>query len=126
LRGRRTAAVAAHAEALAGRLWTCVDDSPRSLAGMTSGVVAELTDIALASRFLLCSGEELRCFLESNVPAACGRTVLLPPALAAPRGTAADRPDVPLRIGYAGALTASRNVVEMTELPAALAARGIP
>ena len=126
LRGRRTAAVAAHSEALAGRLWTCVDDIPPTLAGMTPGVVSELTDIALASRFLLCAGEELRCFLESNVPAACGRVVLLPPALTAPRRPAADGPGVPLRVGYAGRLTESRNVPEMTELPALLAARGVP
>ncbi|UOE22076.1 glycosyltransferase [Thermobifida halotolerans] len=126
LRGRRTAAVAAHSEALAGRLWTCLDDIPHTLAGMTPGVVAELTDVALASRFLLCPSEELRCFLESTVPAACGRAVLLPPVLAEPRRPADGGPGGRLRIGYAGSLAASRNVLEMTELPAALAARGVP
>ena len=33
IRGQRVAAVAAHAEELAGRLWTCVDDVPHTLAG---------------------------------------------------------------------------------------------
>jgi len=125
IRGQRVAAVAAHAEELAGRLWTCVDDVPHTLARMTPSVVSELTEIALASRYLLCASEELRCFVESTVPAASGRAVLLPPMLtAAPRR--ADRPGVPLRIGYAGSIAETRNMVTLTQLPAALGSRGIP
>lgn len=126
IRGQRVAAVAAHTEELAGRLWTCVDDAPHTLARMTPSAVSELTDIALASRFLLCASEELRCFVESTVPAACGRAVLLPPMLTPTPHRTADRPDVPLRIGYAGSIAQTRNVVTLTQLPAALAARGIP
>src|SRR5690606_36783591 len=99
LRGRRTAAVAAHSEALAGRLWSCVDDIPPSLAGMTPGVVSRLTDIALASRFLLGAGQERRCVRESTVPSAGARAELVPPALTAPRRRAAHGPGVPPRVG---------------------------
>lgn len=126
LRGRRVASAAAHTEGLAGRLWTCLSDLPDSVADLTSSAVAELTGIAAASRFLLCPSEELRGFLESAVPEACGRSLLLPP-IVLPRETAtADRPRTPLQIVYAGAFSARHNTLEMTGVPAALAARGVP
>ncbi|WP_243742563.1 glycosyltransferase family 1 protein [Actinorugispora endophytica] len=127
LRGRRVAAVASHSETLAGRLWTCLADIPSGVADLTSSTVAELTDIALASRFLLCPSEELRGFLESAVPAACGRSVLLPPVVTTPGAPdAVSRPRVPLQLVYAGTFSPRRNTLEMTGLPAALAARGVP
>jgi glycosyltransferase involved in cell wall biosynthesis len=82
--------------------------------------------IASAARYLLCQTEELRCFLEGSIPAACGKCVLLPPMLAdipAARGAAAA--GTPLRLVYTGKFAPRWNTLEMTELPWLLSARGI-
>ncbi|MGI5118910.1 glycosyltransferase [Marinactinospora thermotolerans] len=126
VRGRRLAAIAAHTEALAGRLWTYLTDVPQTVADLTSTAVAELTDIAVASRFLLCQTEELRGFLESAVPAACGKSVLFPPVVVLPEGVAgAGEPHTPLKLVYTGKFAPRWNTLEMTELPSALEQRGV-
>ncbi|RCV54340.1 glycosyltransferase [Marinitenerispora sediminis] len=127
VRGRRAAIAAAQAEALAGRLWTYLTDVPQNVAELTSAAVSELTDIAVASRFLLCQTEELRDFLESSVPAACGKSVLFPPVVVVPEGVAGSgTPHTPLKLVYTGKFAPRWNTLEMTELPAALAAQGVP
>src|SRR6202167_3368847 len=82
LRGRAVTSAAAKSEAFAGRLWPYLTDVPQSVPGLTSEAADELTMIASAARYLLCQTEELRCFLEGSIPAACGKCVLLPPMLA--------------------------------------------
>src|SRR5256884_7819522 len=80
--------------------------------------------IATASRYLLCQTEELRCFLEGSIPAACGKCVLLPPMLAdLPSARGAEAAGAPLRLVYTGKFATRWNTLEMTELPALLAAR---
>lgn len=86
----------------AGRLWSCyileperdISD-PEYLAGMTR--------IAEASRHVVCQSEEMRALLESLVPAAIGKTIILAPGI--PEETVVARPDpgriVP-RMIYAG------------------------
>jgi hypothetical protein len=99
LRGRAVTAAAAASGAFDGRLWPYLTDVPRSVPGLTPEVAAELGVIASAARYLLCQTEELRCFLEGSVPAACGKCVLLPPVLAdaaVSRGSRA--PGTPLRL----------------------------
>ncbi|MBB4933929.1 glycosyltransferase involved in cell wall biosynthesis [Lipingzhangella halophila] len=126
VRGLRLATLAAHNETLAGRLWTYLTDVPQDVASMTSAAVSELTDIAVASRFLLCQTEELRGFLESAVPAACGKSVLFPPVVVVPddaRSTAS--PSEPVRLVYTGKFAPRWNTLEMTELPAELEKRGV-
>ena len=95
LRGRAVTAAAAKSGAFAGRLWPYLTDVPQSVPGLTSAAAEELGMIASAARYLLCQTEELRCFLEGSIPAACGKCVLLPPILAddppASRGAAAGR-----------------------------------
>ncbi|ASU85508.1 glycosyl transferase [Nocardiopsis gilva YIM 90087] len=126
VRGRRLASIAAQFEALAGRLWTYLTDVPQNVAEMTSTAVSELTDIAVASRFLLCQTEELRCFLESAVPAACGKSVLFPPVVVVPEGVSGPgAPSERLRLVYTGKFAPRWNTLEMTELPAALDKRGV-
>ena len=83
LRGRAVTSAAARGEAFAGRLWPYLTDVPQSVPGLTPDGAAELELIASAARYLLCQTEELRCFLEGSVPAACGKCVLLPPMLPA-------------------------------------------
>jgi glycosyltransferase involved in cell wall biosynthesis len=126
LRGRAVTAAAAKSEAFAGRLWPYLTDVPQSVPGLTPEVAEELGMIASTARYLLCQTEELRCFLEGSIPAACGKCVLLPPILAdipAARGAAAA--GTPLRLVYTGKFAPRWNTLEMTELPGLLSAQGI-
>ena len=82
LRGRAVTSAVAKSEAFDGRLWPYLTDVPQSVPGLTAEAADELGMIAAAARYLLCQTEELRCFLEGSIPAACGKCVLLPPMLA--------------------------------------------
>ncbi|WP_131101960.1 glycosyltransferase [Streptomonospora litoralis] len=127
VRGRRLAIAAAQDEQLAGRLWTYLTDVPQTVAEMNATAVSEISDIAVASRLLLCQTEELRGFLETSVPAACGKSVLFPPVVITPDdATGAGTPQEPLKLVYTGKFAPRWNTLEMTELPAALAERGVP
>ena len=126
LRGHALTAAVARSEAFAGRLWPYLTDVPQSVPGLTTEAAGELGVIASAARYLLCQTEELRCFLEGSIPAACGKCVLLPPILAdipGARGSAAA--GTPLRLVYTGKFAPRWNTLEMTELPGLLAARGV-
>jgi glycosyltransferase involved in cell wall biosynthesis len=126
LRGRALTTAVARSEVFARRLWPYLTDVPQSVPGLTHETAAELAMIASAARYLLCQTEELRCFLEGSIPAACGKCVLLPPMLAdtpASRGAAAA--GTPLRLVYTGKFAPRWNTLEMTGLPALLAARGV-
>jgi glycosyltransferase involved in cell wall biosynthesis len=126
LRGRAVTAAAAQCEKFAGRLWPYLTDVPQSVPGLTSEAADELTMIASAARYLLCQTEELRCFLEGSIPAACGKCVLLPPMLADIPGTrGAAAAGTPLRLVYTGKFAPRWNTLEMTELPGLLSAQGI-
>ncbi|WP_231493992.1 glycosyltransferase [Nocardiopsis sp. CNT312] len=126
VRGRRLAGLAAQEESLSGRLWTYLTDFPHSVSEFTATATAELTDIALASRFLLCQTEELRAFLESSVPAACGRSVLFPPVVVVPDGVRAQgEVHARARLAYTGKFAPKWNTLEMTSLPAELERLGV-
>jgi glycosyltransferase involved in cell wall biosynthesis len=129
LRGRAVTAAAAKSDAFTGRLWPYLTDVPQSVPGLTPEAAEELGMIASAARYLLCQTEELRCFLEGSIPAACGKCVLLPPILAdipAPRDAATVLGSgSPLRLVYSGKFAPRWNTLEMTELPGLLAARGV-
>ncbi|GAA1773164.1 glycosyltransferase family 4 protein [Streptomonospora arabica] len=127
VRGRRLAIAASQSEQLAGRLWTYLTDVPQTVAEMNATAVSEISDIAVASRFLLCQTEELRGFLESAVPAACGKSVLFPPVVVTPDDAVSDgAPHEPLKLVYTGKFAPRWNTLEMAQLPAALAERGVP
>jgi glycosyltransferase involved in cell wall biosynthesis len=128
VRGRRLAHLLAHSP-LAGRLWTYLTDVPQSAAEFDGAARGELKRIAQASRLLLCQTEELRCFLESAVPATAGKCVLFPPVVVLPDGLVPreprqDRPG-PLRLVYTGKFAPRWNTYEMTGLPRRLAAQGV-
>jgi glycosyltransferase involved in cell wall biosynthesis len=126
MRGRAVTAATAKSEAFDGRLWPYLTDVPQSVPGLTPAAAQELAMIASASRYLLCQTEELRCFLEGSIPAACGKCVLLPPMVAdIPAVRGADAAGTPLRLVYTGKFAPRWNTLEMTELPGLLAARGI-
>jgi glycosyltransferase involved in cell wall biosynthesis len=126
LRGRVVTAAAAKGGAFAGRLWPYLTDVPQSVPGLTPATAEELGMIASAARYLLCQTEELRCFLEGSIPAACGKCVLLPPILAEiPEGRGTSPAASPLRLVYSGKFAPRWNTLEMTELPELLATRGV-
>jgi glycosyltransferase involved in cell wall biosynthesis len=130
LRGRALVSAAARDGAFDGRLWSYLTDVPQAIPAVTPKAAEDLTIIAKASRYLLCQTEELRCFLEGSIAAACGKSVLFPPVLpaldihrdperrVAPSGT-------PLRLVYTGKFAPRWNTLEMTRLPALLAERGV-
>ncbi len=113
-----------------GRLWSYLTDVPQAVPAVTPKAAEDLTIIAKASRYLLCQTEELRCFLEGSVAAACGKSVLFPPVLPAldihrdPERKVAP-PGTPLKLVYTGKFAPRWNTLEMTTLPALLAARGV-
>ena len=126
LRGRAVTAAAAKSGAFTGRLWPYLTDVPQSVPGLTSAAAEELGMIASAARYVLCQTEELRCFLEGSIPAACGKCVLLPPILTEiPPSRDASAAGSPLRLVYSGKFAPRWNTLEMTELPGLLAARGV-
>jgi glycosyltransferase involved in cell wall biosynthesis len=131
LRGRALVSAAAKAGTFDGRLWSYLTDVPQAVPALTPKAAEDLTVIAKASRYLLCQTEELRCFLEGSVAAACGKSVLFPPVLPAenlkrdPERTVATS-GAPLKLVYTGKFAPRWNTLEMTRLPALLADRGVP
>ncbi len=130
LRGRALVSAAARHGAFDGRLWSYLTDVPQAVPAVTPKAAEDLTVIANASRYLLCQTEELRCFLEGSIAAACGKSVLFPPVLPAldihrdPERRVAP-PGTPLRLVYTGKFAPRWNTLEMTTLPSLLASRGV-
>jgi len=131
LRGRNLVVAAAKDGPFEGRLWSYLTDVPQAVPAMTPKHAEDLAAIAKASRYLLCQTEDLRCFLEGSVPAACGKSVLFPPVL--PAETTKRDPEriiatatAPLKLVYTGKFAPRWNTLEMTQLPALLTSRGVP
>ncbi|MHC3468975.1 glycosyltransferase [Streptomyces sp. 7R007] len=127
LRGRRLVSRVVADGAFDGRIWAYLTDIPQSAAEMTEEARSELSLIAGASRRLLCQTEELRCFLETWVPEACGRSVLSPPAVPEPSFPVPERQEAhePLRLVYTGKFAPRWNTLPMTLLPELLAGQGV-
>ncbi|MBV9795788.1 MAG: glycosyltransferase [Actinobacteria bacterium] len=127
LRGRRLVDQVVTDDDFRGRLWTYLTDIPQSIPEMTPEAVSWLAGVADASQYVLCQTEELRCFLEGSVPAACGKCVLFPPVVPpAPELTGEPaEPNGVLRLVYTGKFAPRWNTYEMTQLPALLAQRGV-
>ncbi|MFC4471138.1 glycosyltransferase [Streptomyces xiangluensis] len=127
LRGRRAVTRLVADGAFDGRIWAYLTDIPQSAAEMTETARTELARMAGACRHLLCQTEELRSFLETWIPEACGKSVLSPPAVPVPgfhlpeRGT----PHDPLRLVYTGKFAPLWNTLPMTRLPSALRERNV-
>ena len=130
LRGRALVSAAARDGSFDGRLWSYLTDVPQAVPAVTPKAAEDLTIIAKASRYLLCQTEELRCFLEGSIAAACGKSVLFPPVLPAldihrdPERKVAP-PGTPLKLVYTGKFAPRWNTLEMTSLPALLASRAV-
>ncbi|WP_433339150.1 glycosyltransferase [Spirillospora sp. CA-294931] len=128
VRGRRLAGKLTGSP-LAGRLWTYLTDVPQSAGEFSGSAKGELRRIADASRILLCQTEELRCFLESAVPATAGKSVLFSPVVVLPEGLDGREGGAPegraLKLVYTGKFAPRWNTYEMTSLPRLLAVRGV-
>jgi glycosyltransferase involved in cell wall biosynthesis len=127
LRGRKLVAQVVSDGHFDGRIWAYLTDIPQSAAEMTGEAAEELGRIAQACRHLLCQTEELRCFIEAWVPAACGKSVLYQPSVPVPdfELPAHEAAGDPVQLVYTGKFAPRWNTLEMTRLPAALAQRGI-
>ena len=111
-----------------GRLWTYLTDMPQTVTALDHASIARLERISVASRFMLCQTEELRSFLESSEPSACGRSVIWTPIVPAPDFELPQRDQIegrPVRLVYTGKFAPDWNTLEMTGLPARLAQRGV-
>jgi glycosyltransferase involved in cell wall biosynthesis len=127
VRGRRAVSRIVADGHFGGRVWAYLTDIPQSAVEMTEDAVRELTRIAEASRYLLCQTEELRCHIETWIPAACGRCLLYPPSVPTPEFSVDPQKEVsdPIRLVYTGKFAPAWNTLEMTRLPTALADRGV-
>ncbi|MCU1429889.1 MAG: glycosyl transferase [Actinomycetia bacterium] len=130
-RGMSLVVALARSRQFDGRLWTYLTDMPQSLEETTRDRVDALEQVARASRLLLCQTEDLRTYLEAIVPEASGRCVLYPPVVP-PVGdivegatTATNLTGRPVRLVYTGKYALLWNTFEMTQVPAALAGRGV-
>ncbi len=133
VRGLRFVSAAAASGILRGRLWTYLTDIAQDPLAMDDEQVDRLQTIVTASRYMMCQTEELRCLLESSVPAACGRSVLWSPVVPEPTFDLPARSVVsvdgaqvrPLRLVYTGKFAPLWNTLPMTEIPSMLATVGI-
>lgn len=101
LRSFRLCLAASQRPRLRGRLWSCyVLEPEREIESPRHQ--AELTTIAEASRYLVAQSEEMRAVLEAAIPAARGRTILLPPAIPPDPASRSDPARVVERLVYTG------------------------
>jgi glycosyltransferase involved in cell wall biosynthesis len=102
LRGFSTCAAGARRPQIQSRLWsTYVLEPERDTSD--AKYVAQLESIAQASRFVVVQSEAMRGLLESIVPGARGKTLILPPAVPTSSFTKLDlKQGVPQRLIYAG------------------------
>lgn len=101
IRKFEVAQAAARRPSLRDRLWSTYvlepENDPKSAAH-----VRDLTEIAQGSRYLVAQSEEMRALTEAIVPAARGRTILLPPAIPSAPARRADPDRIVPRLIYTG------------------------
>ena len=128
MRGLRAVDAAVGSGHFDGRLWTYLTDIPQTVTAFDQAAIERLERISAASRFMLCQTEELRCFLESAVDAACGRSVIWTPLVPELDFALPDRPKLEnraVRLVYTGKFAPLWNTLEMTSLPQRLAERSV-
>lgn len=130
LRGASVAAVAAARPRLRGRLALYLTDFPQDAASFGWLARWRLRGILKRASLMLCQTPELEAYLRARLrlPAALPSAALPPmvPAEAYALAAAPPTPGAPFRLAYGGKFAPDWNTIEMTRLPAALAARGIP
>ncbi|MGO1406985.1 MAG: glycosyltransferase family protein [Brachybacterium sp.] len=120
-----------------GRLWPYITDGPGFSAVTARERADELGRIAQHARRILVQTEDARSVFEAAVPAATGKTLLLPPMVPdafyrEPRDeVSAEHPlnsgtaDAPLQLVYSGKFARPWKSLELPELPERLRSRGV-
>ena len=101
LRSYETCLAAVARAGLRGRLWsTYVLEPERDMA--SPAYLAALAQIAHGSRYVVAQSEEMQALVETVVPAARGKTIILPPAVPDPGSEGPGLPEPRQRLWYAG------------------------
>lgn len=134
VRGINAANSAAQTRSLYGKLWSYVTELPFPPEKISDNNLNRLTRIATRSERMLAQTESARSYLESIVPAAAGKTILMPPMVPdqafelandAKKTATLESSRRPLSIVYAGKLARDWKTMELLGLPRALASRGL-
>ena len=112
-----------------GRLWPYLTDIPQTAEELTDQAIGRIDAIAAASRYLLCQTEAFRSYLESWVPSAAGKAILLEPMIPDQLPARAPAPapladGQPFRLIYVGKYAPMWNTLEMTAAVSELRAAG--
>ncbi len=128
VRGLRLATRAAELGRFDGRLWVYLTDIPQHVADIDGDVREQVGAIIASTRLVLCQTEDLRCFIEGEIPGAAGKCELWSPVVP-PVEFEVPTPEPlegrALKLGYVGKFAPHWNTLQMTELPALFAARGV-
>lgn len=135
-RGYRIAEELSTVPELAGRLWPYITDGPGFDPFGTGKHAGALARIARHARRVLVQTEDARSVWEACVPAATGKTLLLPPMVPDERFRAVDpapeggvpaesAEDGPLRLVYSGKFARAWKSLEIPSIPERLSARGV-
>lgn len=125
LRSHKVCLAAADRPALRGRTWSTYVLEPERDPD-DPAYRAEMARIAEASDAVLVQSEGMRALLESVVPAACGRTLLLPPAIPDETGPRSDPARPVRRILYTGKFHPFYPVDLVVDITTALRAGPVP
>ncbi len=125
IRSFEVAQAAVRSRQLRDRLWSAYVLEPERDPG-SAVHLRELTEIAEGSRYLVAQSEEMRALTEALVPAARGKTILLPPGIPAEPARRADPGRIVARLIYTGKFSPFYPVKQMidffqqlrTEIPA--------
>ncbi|SHI73225.1 hypothetical protein SAMN02745244_00934 [Tessaracoccus bendigoensis DSM 12906] len=125
-RGRDLSLAVARSDALAPILWAYVTDFAFPFSILPAAQHAQLREIATRACRMFMQTEDSRSYLESIVPEAAGKTLLMTPTV--PDDFFIDEPieaDGPLKLIYSGKHHPDWRTLEMLELPARLAEIGV-
>jgi glycosyltransferase involved in cell wall biosynthesis len=101
IRSFEVAQAAVRSRRLSDRLWSTYILEPERDTG-SADYLRDLTELATGSRYLVAQSEEMRALTEALVPAARGKTILLPPAIPARPAQRADPDRIVPRLIYTG------------------------
>ncbi len=128
VRGSQLAEACSSSTVLAPRLWSYVTDFPFPVTLVSDVQLARMRRIAGHSRRLLVQTEETREYVESIVPEAAGKCLLMTPIVPDEFFVdldSAEEPQRELRLVYSGKLHPDWRTLEITSLPEQLERRGL-
>lgn len=128
VRGLRVSTFVGQSDALGRKSWLYITDIPMPASKITADMLTTLRRTIGSCRRLFAQTEDARAYVESVVPEAAGKTLVLTPMI--PDGfynvaNAVDRSDNSLSMVYSGKFAKNWQTLEMCALPAQLKAVGI-